>query len=246
MKKVIRLGFVLLSLVIAAAMLAGCAKEPPVILQSPDSLAKDKTLTVQGTASVVVDPDIARITVGVMTSDTDAAAAQDQNDTVMAGVIAAIQEAGVGEQDIQTTQYSVRPRYDYDSKISRITGFEVTHMVTVIIRDIGTVGKVLKAANGAGANQSQNISFDVDDRDTAYRDALAKAIENAKEKAQAMASPAGVSLMEPAAIYEGSVPVEYGATRAYAEGALYDSASVPTQSGQLEIRAQVTVVYNMQ
>jgi uncharacterized protein YggE len=161
-------------------------------------------------------------------------------------VIGAIRGAGVEEKDIQTTQYSVRPRYDYDSKIPKITGFEVTHMVTVIIRDIGTVGKVLKVANEAGANQSRNIGFDVDDRDAAYQEALKKAVENAEEKAQAIASPAGVSLKEPAAIYEGSVPVEYGATRAYAEDALYDSASVPTQSGQLEIRAQVTIVYNMQ
>lgn len=239
------IGFALLGLVLAAALFAGCGKTP-VVLESPESQVKDRTLTVQGAGSVMAEPDIARITVGALTSDADAEAAQDQNDTVMTDVIAAIQAAGVAEKDIQTTQYSVRPRYDYDSKISRITGFEVTHMVTVIIRDIDTVGQVLKAANAAGANQSQNIIFEVDDQDAAYQEALTKAIENAKEKAQAMASPAGVSLKEPVAIYEGSAPVEYGAARAYAEAAQYDSASVPTQSGQLEIRAQVTVVYNMQ
>jgi len=245
MQKRIRLGAILIILALSAALLAGCAK-PPVVQVEGGDVPRDKTLTVQGTGSVMVEPDIARITVGALTSDADADAAQDQNDTVMTEMIEAIKGAGVDEKDIQTTQYNVRPRYDHSGKIARITGFEVTHMVTVVIRDIDTVGRVLKAANGAGANQSQNISFGVDDRDAVYREALTKAVENAKEKAQAMASPAGVSLKEPAAIYEGSVPMEYSVTRAYPEEASYDSASVPTQSGQLEIRAQVTVVYNMQ
>lgn len=245
MNKRIRLAAILITLAMAAALLAGCTK-PPVVQVEGGDLPKDKTLTVQGTGSVMVEPDIARVTVGALTSDADADAAQDQNDSVMTEVIEAIRGAGVEEKDIQTTQYNVRPRYDYDSKTPEITGFEVTHMVTVIIRDIDTVGKVLKAANEAGANQSQNISFGVDDRDAVYQEALKKAVENAEEKAQAVASPAGVSLKEPAAIYEGSVPMEYGLTRAYPEEAMYDSASVPTQSGQLEIRAQVTIVYNMQ
>ena len=244
MKKVIRLGFVLLSLVIAAAMLAGCAKEPPVILQSPDSLAKDKTLTVQGTASVVVDPDIARITVGVMTSDADAATAQDQNDAVMAGLLAAVQEAGVEEKDIQTTQYSAYPQYNYDSNINEIVGFEVTHMIRVTIRDIDTVGEVLKAANRAGANQSYDIRFDVEDREAAYREALAKAIENAKEKAQAMAIPADITLGEPTAVYEGGTTDTFGDIRTYAEGD-FGLGGVPAQTGQLEVSASVTIVYGI-
>lgn len=244
MNRRIGLGAVLIALTMAVALLSGCA-ETPVVHLDAGSTAKDRTLTVQGTGSVVVDPDIARITVGVMTSDADAATAQDENDAVMAGVISAVQEAGVEEKDIQTTQYSAYPRYNYDSNINEIVGFEVTHMIRVTIRDIDSVGQVLKAANRAGANQSYDISFDVEDRDAAYQEALKEAIENAKEKAQAMASPAGITLGEPAAVYEGGTASTYGDdSRAYAL-ADYGLGGVPAQSGQLEVSASVTIVYSI-
>jgi len=243
MNKGIRIGFALLSLLLAAALLAGCGKAPVVTGNAADT-ANDRTMTVQGTGSVLVDPDIALITVGVMTSDADAATAQDQNDAVMAEVITAIQEAGVEEKDIETTQYSAYPRYNYDTSYNEVIGFEVTHMVRVTIRDIDAVGQVLKAANRAGANQSYDISFDVEDRDSAYQEALTKAIENAKAKAQAMAGPSGITLGNPASISEGGTAGVYGDSRAYAEE--YGAGGVPAQSGRLEVGASVTIVYDIE
>ena len=78
MDKRIRWLAILISLAVAAALLTGCAK-PPVVQVEGGGLPKDKTLTVQGAGSVMVEPDIASITVGALTSDADAAAAQDQS-----------------------------------------------------------------------------------------------------------------------------------------------------------------------
>jgi len=239
--KRIGIWMLLLALVLGTALLAGCKSLPAV--QSNGNLP-EKTLTVQGTGSVTVAPDIARLTLGVATTDADAAAAQDKNDDTMAKVLAAIRDAGVAEKDIQTTQYTAYPRYNYESPYNEIVGYEVTHMLRVAVRDIGAVGKVLKAASQAGANQSYDISFDVEDRDAAYQEALAKAIENAKGKAQAMASPAGIVLGEPAAVYEGSPAVTYRGLGGYAE-AEYVMDAAPVRSGELTVNATVTIVYNL-
>jgi uncharacterized protein YggE len=240
-----RTGILLLVLTIAVSLLAaGCGRPPGVTLDGAQT-AQNHTLSVAGTGKVVTEPDIARLSVGVKTSDTDAQTAQDQNDEKMAQVIEAVKGAGVEDKDIQTTRYAVSPRYNYSKEDPEIVGYEVTHMVTVTIRAIDTVGQVLKAANQAGANQSYDISFDIEDRDTAYQQALSKAIENAKQKAQVMAQAAGVALKEPAAINEGGTPAVYQ-TRAYAETADYSAASVPVQSGTLDVTANVTIVYNIE
>lgn len=240
----IRVGILLLVLTTAATLLGGC--KAPVAGGNEEDTAPAPTLRVQGLGQITVEPDIARLTVGVLTSDADAAVAQDTNDAAMSRVIIAIRAAGVEERDIQTTQYYAYPRYDYNTPTNEIIGYDVTHMVTVTVRAVDTVGQVLKAANQAGANQNYDISFDVDDRDAAYQQALTEAVENAKQKAQAIAAPSGVTLGEPSAIYEGTTPTAYdnGLRNEMAAGDVDGGA--PVQTGTLTVTAYVTIVYDLQ
>ncbi len=244
-----------LSALLAATMLAGCATPRPLATQeavptSPTSTATDAKavadeggITVSAEGSIWVVPNVATFTVGVQTTDDTASAARNSNAKGMDKVFAALKAKGVDDADITTTDYSIYP--NYDTKGTKIAGYTVNNNVSVKVRDLDTAGDVLGAATAAGANWAGGISFDVEDRTAAYNEALAQAMEHAKARADIMAQAAGVTLGQATTISEssgGSGPIYRAESAATVAG---DGASVPVSSGQLEVTATITVVFQI-
>ena len=80
-------------------------------------------------------------------------------------VIAAVRDQGVAQEDIQTTDYSIYPEYDYSGQRERIVGYRVTNMLQVTVRDIDQSGAVIDAATAAGGDASQvgGVSLVIED-----------------------------------------------------------------------------------
>lgn len=213
--------------------------------KAEDKAIEKKTINVTGQAKVSASPDIAYITLGVITEDKDAKAAQKANAAAMDKVIAAIKASGVKNEDIKTVNYSIYPKYDYnkDSGASTIIGYSVSNSVSVTVRDLTKTGNIIDAAADSGVNVSSNISFDLSDYEKYYNDALKNAVLAAKTKAGTVAEALGVTLKAPITVNEGG---GYSPLRNYAT---YDmkadlaSASTPIQAGSLEITANVSIVY---
>jgi uncharacterized protein len=236
----------------AAALMAGCQSAPAA--QNNTSLgnalsysASDQTpaangISVMGQGSITVKPDVANVTLGVETMDTDAGKARTANDAAMARVLAAIKGFGISEDDVTTTNFTMYPRYD--DKGEKITGYTVSNTVNVKVKDLDKLGDVLGAASTAGANTAGGISFDVLDRTTAYNQALEQAMSKAKARAQVIAEACGVTLGRAITINESS---SYsGPIYAMAESAMADkAASVPVSGGTLDVTASVSVVYEI-
>ncbi|MDR1209584.1 MAG: SIMPL domain-containing protein [Clostridiales bacterium] len=210
--------------------------------------ADARTITVNGVGTIKAAPDIAYITLGVVNEETEAKTAQEKNAAAASGIIAAIKAQDVADKDIKTENYSMYPRYDYTEGKERMIGYTVSNSVTVTIRDITAVGKIVDAGVASGANSAYNVRFGLSDTTSYYAQALKLAVSNAKSKSEAIASAIGVTLSVPAAVTESG---GYNASMASAESmnmrAALDyavpSPETPVQATELDIIANITVVY---
>lgn len=208
-------------------------------------------ITVTGTGSIKVKPDIATINIGVTTDDADAGKAQETNSAEMNKVLKALKDNGVEDKDVQTSYFSIYPKYDYSYMVMSVTeptvsGYTVTNSVNVTVRDISKVGEILNAAISAGGNYGGNVSFSISDDSKYYAVALDLAIKNAKSKADVIAKSIGVSIEKPSSVTESGYyrPISYS-DYAYdaALKAVSGAGSVPISQGDLEVTATVTVEY---
>jgi uncharacterized protein len=181
-------GFALLAAFVLAAAVPARAQEPYAVPQA--------RIIVSGEGSVQAAPDFAVITVGVTTQGVTAKAATDANSRAMSAVAAALRDAGIAPNDIQTEHFSVQPIYANTQSNSqpRVSGFAVTDQVAVTVRQIDKVGDVLDRAITAGANDVGGVQFLHDDPSKTLDAARAAALADARRKAELYARTAGLTL----------------------------------------------------
>jgi uncharacterized protein YggE len=215
----------------------------------PAASAPARTLTVSGSGTVSLTPDIAYLNLGVHTEDADIAKAVQDNNTQTQALIDALTGLGVATQDIQTSNFSVYSTQGYDKLTGQYTGntsFAVDNTVYVTIRDLTQLGSLLNIAIASGANNINSIQFDVADRTAAQAEARQKAMEDAASLAQELAATAGLALGEIQTLtYSDYSPIPYGGYGMGGGGSSAPNASVPIQPGQLQVSVSVSVTYSI-
>jgi uncharacterized protein YggE len=207
---------------------------------------KTEVFSVTGTGKVTMIPDIAVVSVGVTSQGQSVSQVQNDLNKKMNAVSAAVKRLGVDGKDIETTNYSISPTYEYSSGSRRATGYQANSNLTIKVRKIDTANSVIDAATANGANEVGGISFDVDDKEKAQQQARELAIADAKKKAEAAAHAAGFRL---------------GRITNYSEGGdnsprpiMYDSKAIPmagggapteVQPGSSEVDISVTLSYEL-
>ena len=188
-------------------------------------------------------PDMATLRLGVVSEGRIAGDAIDANSAAMADVMERLTALGIEERDLQTSSFSVSPRYPRDSSGLRntINGYVVRNILTVRIRDLGGLGEVLDAVAEDGANSFDGLSFGLQDPgpvlDAARRDAVAEA----RRKAMLYAEAAGVTLGPLLSLTEaGAAPPPVPMMRAEMAMA---SDFVPVAGGEVSVSASVTLTY---
>ncbi len=206
----------------------------------------DARLTVTGQGIAEVQPDMARISLGVTKDAAEAGAALDQVAQVAQDIFARLAEQGVEARDMQSSQINLSPRYDYNRNSNgpaKLVGFTANTMVSVRVRDLDKLGPIMTAVTADGANQLSGLQFDLQDRGPAEDAARTNAVNDAMGRAQVLAQAAGVELGAVISIQEsgGPTPVPvYG--RMAMEAAQSD---MPVAAGELEIGASVTMVFEL-
>ena len=105
-----------------------------------------RSISLSGHGEVRMAPDLAVVTVGVMSSAATAREAPDANTKAMQGVMASLTAAGIEARDIQTSNFSVNPRYDYgqnNAQPPKVIGYDVSNNVSVTVRKLDSLGAVL-------------------------------------------------------------------------------------------------------
>ena len=197
-----------------------------------------RSVTVSGQWAVAVKPDLAHATFGVATTGASLAAAQGENATRMAAVLARLQGLGIAARDLQTVGYAVYPQ---DDKEGQPSGYQVVNRVRATVRDVASLGATIDAAVAAGANRVESVAFDLAEKAQALRQARAGAVADALAKAEHYATLTGVALGAPLTIVEsGGVTTLDTATRAAPAGA---GAGTPIEAGEGTITVQVQISY---
>ena len=237
-----------LALLLAVVGFSGCSSGPTTI-DMVEVNSQQSGIWVNGTAEVAAVPDIATLWLGIEAQAATVAEAQAQANTAMDAVMAALAANGVDEKDIQTQRFSIYQvtRWDDFKDELEVTGYRVSNMVNVTIRDIEQTGPIIDAVAAAGGDYTRinNISFSVDDPTPYYQEARQQAMADAKAKAEQLASLAGVHLGKPTYISEGTIypPVVY---RDYGmEEAMAPAPTTPISPGEIEITLNVQVAYDI-
>lgn len=213
--------------------LAGAVGLPDLAGAQDATTAGENTLTVSGVGSVKAVPDEAEMSFGVETRRPTAQAAVAANADAMRKVINALRQAGARE--ITTQWVSV---YPYNRDDGTIDGYSASNSVSAV-SDVEDAAGLIDAAAEAGANQVSGPGMSSSNAEELYRQALAKAVGEARARAEVLAKAAGRSLGELTTIVEGGAqPVPY-----YAERAALDAASTPIVPGQQETTATISVTF---
>lgn len=233
----------IVSALIAAAVLVVAVRPPAAraAVAAIDDLRS--TITVVGDGRVLVQPDVANVTFGVEATAPTQAAAQADAATRMQAVVDILLGLGIPREEIRTNRLSAHPVYD-QRDASVIRGYQASNSVQVKLRNLDQVGSIVDAVTAAGANRVDGIFFAVDQIEAPKGQARGLAMQNARAKADQLASLAGLRVVGVKAIQESdasSNPPRPQPARADAYGAA--APAPPVEPGTQEVGTQVTVTY---
>ncbi|PPT99988.1 SIMPL domain-containing protein [Xanthomonas arboricola] len=192
-------------LLLALSIAAGTAMTAHAQTAPSYTIPNDGTLlNVSAEADAKRIPDIATLSAGVVTQAADGNAAMRQNADQMSKVMAAIKAAGIADKDVQTTGIHLSPQYTYkENEAPRINGYQASNTVSLKVRDISRLGKVLDALVAQGANDINGPSFSVDQPEPAYDEARVAALKKAQARADTYAKSLGLKVRRIVSISEG-------------------------------------------
>jgi uncharacterized protein YggE len=198
------------------------------------------TIQANGTATIRVSPDQAQLNVSVVTQGATADEAGQQNASLANTVINALKGVLGTTGTIQTVSYSIYPRYNQTA--TTIAGYTATNTVQVTTSDLSIVGKLIDAANQAGAGSISGPTLGLQDPEPARQQALSKASQQALAHATAIATGLARKVGTTVSAQEMSsyAPVVVDAAAPAA------ASSTPIQTGTVTVTANVVVTVQLQ
>ena len=221
----------------AALLLAAPAARATPAQESPPA-----EIVVEGSGEARAAPDEATLTLSVVTRAPTAAAAAAANAPLQQAVLEALHAADVAEEALATTGYGVQPEYDREGRRTRqLVGYVARAQLRVGPVAPARIGTLIDTALAAGADGIDAIRFDSSRRAGLRREALMRAVRDARAAAEAIAEAAGgklgaLLLVSTPAVQAGGMVVRSAyRPSASAEGAV----PTPIQAGEIVVRAQV-------
>lgn len=216
-------------------------------------------ITVQGKGEVFAVPDIATFSFSITEEGKDVAEANNKSSTKNNAVMKYLKDAGIADKDIQTTDYNANPKYDYNqivcikypcpSSSPKLVGYEVSQTVSVKVRNTDKAGDILSKVGALGVTNISGLTFTIDDSEVLKAEARAKAIEDAKAKADVLAKALGVKIVGVSSYYEDQGGVAYPAyameSKAMGIGGGAPTVAPDIAKGQNKITTNVNVTYRI-
>jgi len=251
--KVSKFMVIMLVIAFAAFALLGCSQAglPNTGTSSRSYISSQQEgIWVTGTGKVTVTPDLATLSLGIQAQESSVAQAQTESAQAMETVVNVLKTQGIADKDIQTQRFSIQQvtRYDTNTQQQVVTGYQVTNIVSAKIRKLDSVGTIIDAVARAGGDLTRinGLSFSVEDPTQYYSEARNKAVDDAKQRADQLATLNNVTLGKPTMISEGAQytpPLSPLVTiAAKAAGSV---AETPISPGETEITLTVQVAYEI-
>ncbi len=206
------------------------------------SYASENGIRVVGSSKVSVEPDIAKFTFAISEQGIDLAAIKGGIDAKTSNVVALCKRLGVETKDISSSEVSIHPQYNYQTK--KFLGYEVSREIKVTLNDLKKYTALVNGSIESGITTIRGISLDSSKRDELELKALGAASSAAKRKAMVLANNNGVTVGEVISIEESGVPSE---SRMYMfKGQpTADQESGAFEPGEISVSATVVVLYSV-
>ena len=222
-----------LGIILSILLVSSCTINKPV--------EQEKTITVSGSGSVSVKPDLVYLKFLVKTSDWNVSNAVEKNAVNSNNVITAIKEVGVDQNDISTSDY----RISQDNSKDYPGMYTVYNYISVLIRNIDIAGKIVDVAvkDKTGANGITSFEFRVSDKSTALRQARTLAVQNAQDAASLLAGASGCKVGSVVSINENYTNTTPTLMKS---NAAEFSASTKFEPGSIDVSSNVTIKFNLE
>lgn len=216
---------------------------------TPAPSAQDAKLpcevSVVGVGEMAVEPDRAQVVLGAVFEADTAGEAQHRVNRVLGQIIEDVRELEIEGTLIQTASISIQPVYDRPrNQAPRVKGYRASNTVSVQVDDISQIGRVMDVGVAREANQGYGVTFMLQDRAAAERDAMRLAVDTARQKAEVIASALDRGSMRVVRVTEqGAEPPRPVMQRGVESMAMrsMDAAPTPVEGGKITVRAQVTM-----
>ena len=228
------------SIVALAALVGGCTHTNTT---SPIVVSNESTgIVVNGRGEIDVVPNVAVVNLGIEAHGATVAEARNQAAAAAENLHDSLRKNGIAAEDIKTTDLSISPRYDYrnDGSEPKIIGYTVTNTVTVKVRRMADASRVIDDAVDAGGNMTRmnGIFFEIAEAKELREQARAKAVQEARRKAEQLAALSGVELGIPISVEEVSVNIPMPPGRYMMDGA---AEATPIEPGTATVSVDVRV-----
>jgi uncharacterized protein YggE len=241
--------WLLLDVLIAAVIINVLFFVMPAVGKWGKSFMPARTIVVSSEGKTLAAPDIAELSFSVVSRGKNPEELSEGNNQKMAAVAKFVKGEGIAEADMKTTEYSLSPSYQYDPTTQRnfITGYTLTQTLTIKVRKLEKVAKVIGGLTPLGVNQIGGVNFTIEDPEKYLSEARKDAFKKAETKAREMAAQAGVSLgrVVNASEYQFIPPIPYAAAVEKVGRSAAAPAAPTIEPGTTEVTLNVNVTYEI-
>jgi uncharacterized protein len=204
--------------------------------------SNEPVIVTTGEGVVKMAPDRVWVTIAAESRAKSPREAQRANADAMKAVLDKLKALGLPADAIRTSGYDLQPQFDYVNGRQSLREYVARNTVEVRVDEVSRAGEVLDAAVGSGATSVSGVRFDLKDRSSAEREALKKAVADARGRADAAAAGAGMKVDRVVKIEEQRVMIpEPRPIMMARQSMVAEAAGPPISAGELEIRAMVTM-----
>ena len=236
-----KLACTALSLVLLTSLL------PSAFAQAPNE-SRPRTVAVSGQGEVQAEPDRAWVMLGIQVRQVKLDEARAEVNKKVDAVLKLTRELKIDSKYVRSTRINVQPDYSYDNNTRNLLGYFVTRQVEVDLRNLEQLGQLLERAADLGVNQLGDPRLDSSKRAELEREALAKAVADARLNAETLVKAAGGRLGPVRSMSASSnavaPPMPFLRRAVMAEAAAGDAAQ-SYQSGQMNFAGTVQIEYDL-
>ncbi|TKJ17232.1 hypothetical protein CEE44_01720 [Candidatus Woesearchaeota archaeon B3_Woes] len=224
----------ILMIVFALAILTGCIQQ------------EGNTINVQGDSELTFDPDQAKVVAGISILKSSADEAQTEANRVINAILNGLKSEGISEENIETERLNLYEQKEWRDGKSESVGWRATQTLNIKTEDLGKVGTIVDITVNNGANQINNIMFELSEaKEQEYKkQALSEASKNAKSKAETIADSLGVTLGKIKSVSESNYyarPYIYAMAESVGAKAVDEAATV--MPSDVTVTANINIVY---
>lgn len=215
---------------------------------TPAAPANQRFISVSGEAKQDFTPDQAILSISLNSRDKDLNTAKRANDQMVEKLVKIAKDFNIPTEKVGTSSVNVSPEYDYDNNSHKqiFRGYMISRSLRITMDKLDIHERVLSAIVDAKIDQVNGIEFQLADPESHLQALRAKAVANAKARAEQLAQAAGVKVGIPIAISLGenaTPPMMPRPMMMMAKSAMADSSVAPSLPGLITLQENVSITY---